>query len=41
MEGAFALDTKNLKGKMLINIDGEEDGVFIISCAGGITATTK
>ncbi|MCR1933158.1 aminoacyl-histidine dipeptidase [Clostridium tepidum] len=41
MDGAFALDTKNLKGKMLINIDGEEDGVFIVSCAGGITATTK
>ncbi|EJO5346766.1 aminoacyl-histidine dipeptidase [Clostridium botulinum] len=41
MDGAFALDTKNLKGKMLINIDGEEDGVFIVSCAGGIAATTK
>ncbi|WP_251859602.1 aminoacyl-histidine dipeptidase [Clostridium sp. Marseille-Q2269] len=41
MDGAFALDTNNLKGKMLINIDGEEEGVFIVSCAGGITGTTK
>ncbi|GAA0737072.1 aminoacyl-histidine dipeptidase [Clostridium oceanicum] len=40
MGGAFGLDTKNLKGKTLINIDGEEEGIFIVSCAGGATSIT-
>lgn len=37
MDGAMALDTSLLSGKKLLNIDGEEDGVFLTGCAGGIT----
>src|SRR6056297_2881716 len=34
--GAMKLDSEKLTGKTLINIDGEEEGVFLVSCAGGI-----
>lgn len=33
--GAEACDLSMLKGKMLINIDSEEEGIFLTSCAGG------
>ena len=33
--GAVALDCSDLKGRMLINIDSEEEGVLTVSCAGG------
>lgn len=36
MDGAFALDCSDLKGKKLINLDSEEEGVFTVSCAGGV-----
>lgn len=36
--GAEALDTTPLKGKYLINIDSEEEGIFLAGCAGGVTA---
>lgn len=36
MGGANNLDPKNLKGKILINIDSEEEGTLLVSCAGGI-----
>ncbi|MBQ8238394.1 MAG: aminoacyl-histidine dipeptidase [Oscillospiraceae bacterium] len=39
MLGAAAIDLKDLKGRTLINIDSEEEGVFTVSCAGGATAT--
>lgn len=35
MDGALALDTSDLKASMLINIDNEEAGVLLVSCAGG------
>ena len=35
MYGAAAIDLSGLKSKKLINIDNEEEGVFIVSCAGG------
>ena len=35
MEGADAIDLSSLKSKTMINIDNEEEGVFITSCAGG------
>ena len=38
MYGAQALDASILKGKKLINIDSEEEGVFTVSCAGGARA---
>ena len=34
MLGANALDASVLKGKMLINIDSEEEGILTTSCAG-------
>ena len=33
--GATALDASNIKGKMLINIDSDEEGIFTVGCAGG------
>lgn len=36
MLGANALDASVLKGKMLINIDSEEEGILTTSCAGGV-----
>ena len=35
MYGAAAIDLSGLKGKKMINIDNEEEGQFITSCAGG------
>lgn len=35
MEGAANLDVSHLKGKILINLDSEEEGEFLTSCAGG------
>ncbi len=36
MEGAFGLDCSDLKGRQLLNLDSEEEGVFTVSCAGGV-----
>ena len=33
--GATALDAGSLHGKMLINIDSDEEGIFTAGCAGG------
>ena len=33
--GATALDASRLRGKMLINIDSDEEGIFTAGCAGG------
>lgn len=33
--GASNIDGSLFKGKVLINIDNEEEGVFLVSCAGG------
>lgn len=38
MDGATALDTSDLRAKMMINIDNEEEGVLLVSCAGGASA---
>ena len=35
MEGATGIDLSMLKGRTLINIDSEEEGIFTVSCAGG------
>ena len=34
--GATALDTSLLKGKTMINIDSDVEGVFTVGCAGGM-----
>lgn len=36
MDGAHALQADHLSGKTLLNIDSEEEGVFFVSCAGGV-----
>jgi dipeptidase D len=36
MGGASALKADHLTGKTLLNIDAEEEGVFFVSCAGGV-----
>ena len=36
--GATAIDLSPLKGRTLINLDSESEGVFTVSCAGGCTA---
>lgn len=36
--GADAIDLSQLKGRTLINLDSETEGVFTVSCAGGCTA---
>lgn len=35
--GAESIDMSMLKGKKLINLDSEEEGVFTVGCAGGLT----
>ncbi len=41
MLGAAQLDLSMLSGKKMINIDNEEEGVFITSCAGGSRFNSK
>ncbi|MEG2054699.1 MAG: M20/M25/M40 family metallo-hydrolase, partial [Oscillospiraceae bacterium] len=36
--GATGMDMSQLKSKMMINIDTEEEGIFTTSCAGGVSA---
>ncbi len=35
MLGAAALDTSVLTGRRMLNIDSEDEGIFLVSCAGG------
>lgn len=39
LNGARALNPDWLKGRMLFNLDSEEDGIFYVGCAGGRDAT--
>jgi len=41
MNGAIDLDPTHINGKVLLNIDAEEEGVFLVSCAGGVNAVTS
>ena len=36
MDGAYALDMSVLQGKYLLNLDSEEEGTVLASCAGGL-----
>ena len=38
MLGASHIDVSMLKGRTMLNIDSEEEGIFQVSCAGGVTA---
>ena len=39
MYGAAGIDLSMLKGRTLINIDSEDEGIFTVSCAGGARGT--
>lgn len=41
MDGAYALDAGPLTGKTLLNIDAENEGVFFVSCAGGVDLASE
>ena len=41
MYGAFGLKEGTLQGKMLLNLDSEEEGELYIGCAGGIDVTAS
>lgn len=36
MSGAMAVSKEHINGKILINIDNEEEGDLLVSCAGGV-----
>ncbi|MFQ9514495.1 MAG: aminoacyl-histidine dipeptidase [Eubacterium sp.] len=39
MLGADFIDVSDLKGRIFMNMDSEDEGVFTVSCAGGATVT--
>lgn len=39
MLGANAIDVSMLRGRKMINLDSEAEGIFTVSCAGGARAT--
>jgi len=41
LTGANSLEPGFIKGKILINVDSEDEGVFTVGCAGGINTTTE
>ncbi len=41
MEGATGIDLSGLKGRTLINLDSEDEGIFTVSCAGGARSTLR
>lgn len=38
MLGAAGIDLSQIKSRMLLNLDSEDEGIFTVSCAGGATA---
>lgn len=41
MEGAGQIDLSMLRGNQMLNLDSEEEGIFLCSCAGGMSAMSK
>ena len=41
MDGVMALDPEHVKGDILINLDSEEEGTVLASCAGGVNNITE
>ncbi len=39
MEGAAGVDLSALKGRTMVNLDSEDEGIFTVSCAGGARGT--
>lgn len=40
MDGAAAIDLSMLQGNQMLNLDSEEEGIFLCSCAGGLSAVS-
>ena len=41
MDGVLNLDPKNISGDILINLDSEDEGVALASCAGGVKSLVE
>lgn len=41
MEGAAGIDLSVLKGHRMLNLDSEEEGIFLSSCAGGMSTYSR
>lgn len=41
MEGAAGIELSMIKGKYLLNLDSEEEGILLTSCAGGLRGYIK
>ena len=41
MNGAYGIDLSMLKGKKMLNIDSDEEGIFLTSCAGGTAVNAQ
>lgn len=41
MLGAAYMDVSDLKGRLFLNMDSEDEGIFTVSCAGGATVTCQ
>ena len=39
MPGAAAMDLSDLRGRTMVNLDSEDEGILTVSCAGGATAS--
>lgn len=40
MEGARGIDLSMLRGRLMLNLDSEEEGIFLSSCAGGLSTVS-
>ena len=41
MDGAVGIDLSMLRGRRMLNLDSESEGVFTVSCAGGARGTIR
>lgn len=41
MLGAAYMDVSDVKGRLFLNMDSEDEGIFTVSCAGGATVTCR
>ena len=41
MLGAAYMDVSDIKGRLFLNMDSEDEGIFTVSCAGGATVTCR
>lgn len=41
LEGAYALDSKMIRSRRLVNLDSEEEGFIFTGCAGGVGVLAK